>query len=103
MERRYLPKTEFSRPMGYKALCTQSYLLGRFVCNDELSPMPFPRYPQRRMNTADLAVLDHRTLLGSPTARWRFLQTDPVCRSSARAASLHYDYEKRLFEPMRTA
>src|ERR1700758_4254654 len=54
MQQRSLPKIELSRAMGYKWPCTQSYLLGRFVCRQKLHVVFFRRYAQSLANTASL-------------------------------------------------
>src|SRR5215472_705750 len=42
MERASLPRIELPQLMGYEWPCTQSYLLGRFVCRQELHVFFFP-------------------------------------------------------------
>src|SRR5215472_12219129 len=54
MERASLPKIELPQLMGYEWPCTQSYLLGRFVCRQELHVFFFHRPAQSPANIASL-------------------------------------------------
>jgi len=74
MEQLSLPKIELPQLMGYEWPCTQSYLLGRFVCKPELSTKSFCGDAYNRINTGDCPLRSLADLPPKHHAAVAFLQ-----------------------------
>ena len=74
MEQPSLPKIELPQAMGFEGPCTQSYLLGRFVCRQEIHDVFLRRYAQSLANIAPLLPGDPSHSLWWDGAVAAFLQ-----------------------------